>query len=83
MITSRVQELALGPAAPALPDCRLNDLSRRSLHNLDLVEDLSGNIRQSEVASTVPVSQVFVIESEQMQNGGVQIMHNVPGFRPL
>src|ERR1051326_281253 len=39
------------------------------------VNDLPRNIRQPEITSVVPVGQLLVVETQQGQDGGVQIMN--------
>src|SRR5207247_3642569 len=45
-----------------------------SLSN-NLIEDLSMHIRESERAALVAISQPLVVEAQQMQHRGVQIVH--------
>src|SRR5207249_8347560 len=45
-----------------------------SLSN-NLIEDLSVHIRESERATLVAIGQLLVVEAQQMQHRGVQIMH--------
>jgi hypothetical protein len=33
------------------------------------------NVRQTEVPTRVAVSELFVIEAEEVQNGGMQVVH--------
>src|ERR1700722_14274317 len=39
------------------------------------VDDVAVDIREAKVAALEAIGQLLVIEAEQMQNGGVQIMH--------
>ena len=40
-----------------------------------IVDDVSMNVGQSKVSSGVSICQSFMIDSQQMQNRGVEIMH--------
>ena len=41
----------------------------------DLAQDLSMNIRQPEITSRIAISQPFMIKSQLVQNGGMQVMN--------
>ena len=48
----------------------------------NVVEDSSGHVRQSEVASRIFVRQLFVIQAQRVQQSRMQVVHvNFPGDR--
>ena len=51
--------------APSHPDAMLCN---------DLLGDIAGNISQSEVAPSVKIGELLVIESHQMQNSRMQVV---------
>ena len=40
----------------------------------EILHDVSGDIRQPEITARVTESQCLMIESEQVQNGGVEVV---------
>src|SRR5262249_6049074 len=40
-----------------------------------VVQNVAGHVRETEIAATVPVSQFSMIDAEQVQDRGMDIMH--------
>src|SRR5260370_2162020 len=61
---------------------------KRSLSNgltssNDVRDDPAGHVRQPEIASAIPVSQLCMIKTEQVEDSGMQVMHMHRVFRGL
>jgi hypothetical protein len=40
----------------------------------DVVDDVAEHVGQSEISTGIPIGQFFVVETEQVQHGGVQVV---------
>ena len=49
-------------------------LGKKEFSSNDVANNVAGHIRQAEIAAAVTVGQLCVIEAEQMQNRGMQIV---------
>src|ERR1700679_1766322 len=50
----------------------------RELSGNDIVYHVSGYVRQAEISSTITVGKLGVIDTHQVENGGVQVVHMHP-----